>query len=96
MTLLEIGELMEYTKSFYTPHEVAEMARVHPSTVLNWIATDKLYAVKLSERTYRIPLKAVLTLLEPDRVAPSSMTISHVAKIEIPVGELLTAEKVYT
>ena len=65
---------MEYTKSFYSPHEVAAMASVHPSTILNYIASGRLYAVKLSERTYRIPVRAVMALLEPERLSPSSMT----------------------
>ena len=65
---------MEYTKSFYSPHEVAAMASVHPSTILNYIGTGRLYAVKLSERTYRIPVRAVIALLEPERLSPSSMT----------------------
>ena len=73
---------MELTKSFYSPHEVAAMASVHPSTILNYIATGRLYAVKLSERTYRIPVRAVMGLLEPERVAPSSMTIEPDADIE--------------
>ena len=36
---------MEITKSFYSPHEVAEMASLHPSTILNYIASGRLYAV---------------------------------------------------
>ncbi len=73
---------MELTKSFYSPHEVAAMASVHPSTILNYIATGRLYAVKLSERTYRIPVRAVMALLEPERVAPSSMTVEPDADVE--------------
>ena len=65
---------MEYTKSFYSPHEVAAMASVNPSTILNYIGSGRLYAVKLSERTYRIPVRAVIALLEPERLAHSSMT----------------------
>ena len=72
---------MELTKSFYSPHEVAAMASVHPSTILNYIASGRLYAVKLSERTYRIPARAVLDLLEPERVARSSMTVEPDADV---------------
>ncbi len=60
---------VEITKSFYSPHEVAEMASLHPSTILNYIASGRLYAVKLSERTYRIPARAVIT--------SSSLNASH-------------------
>lgn len=73
---------MELTKAFYSPHEVAAMASVHPSTILNYIATGRLYAVKLSERTYRIPVRAVIALLEPERVAPSSMTVEPDADVD--------------
>lgn len=82
---------MEFTKSFYSPHEVAEMASVHPSTILNYIATGRLYAVKLSERTYRIPARAVLGLLEPERVAASSLSVEPDADVEhepSPRGEV--------
>lgn len=73
---------MEFTKSFYSPHEVAAMAGVHPSTILNYIASGPLYAVKLSERTYRIPVRAVIGLLEPERLAPSSITVEPEADVE--------------
>jgi excisionase family DNA binding protein len=83
--------VVDLTKSFYSPHEVAEMASVHPSTILNYIAAGRLYAVKLSERTYRIPARAVLGLLEPERVAPSSLSIEPDADVEhefSPRGEV--------
>ena len=62
---------MEFTKSFYSPAEVAEMAGLHRSTILNYIHAERLAAVKLSDRTYRIPRKAVLRLLGADRPAPA-------------------------
>ena len=73
---------MELIKAFYSPHEVAVMASVHPSTILNYIATGRLYAVKLSERTYRIPVRAVMGLLDPERVAPSSLSVEPNADVE--------------
>jgi len=60
---------VEITKPFYSPHEVAAIAGVHPSTILNYIAAGRLYAVKLSERTYRIPARAVLRLLAPEQLS---------------------------
>lgn len=56
-------------KAFYSPKEVADLAGLHSTTILNYIRDGKLYAVKLSERTYRIPLRSVLKLLDPDAVA---------------------------
>jgi excisionase family DNA binding protein len=76
---------VELTKAFYSPHEVAELASLHPSTILNYIASGRLYAVKLSERTYRIPARAVIGLLEPERMSPSSVTVEPDADA---VGEL--------
>ena len=58
----------ELRKPFYAPSEVAELADISASTVLNYIHSGKLAAVRLSERTYRIPRKAVLRLLEPESV----------------------------
>ena len=73
---------MDFAKSFYSPREVAEMAGLHPSTILNYIASGHLYAVKLSERTYRIPVRAVIGLLEPERLSPSSMTVEPHTDVE--------------
>lgn len=57
-------------RPFYSPAEVAELAGVHPATILNYIHAGKLHAVRLSERTYRIPARAVLKLLAPEQVRP--------------------------
>jgi len=55
-------------RPFYTPRDVAELARVDPKTVLTWIHQDKLSAIRLSERIYRIPLGAVVKLLSPSDI----------------------------
>lgn len=57
-------------KPFYSPAELARLASVHPSTILNYIHARRLDAVRLSERTYRIPLRAAMMLLEPGRIRP--------------------------
>ncbi len=61
---------MEFTQAFYSPREVAEMAGVHPSTVMAWIHSGRLRAIKLSERTYRVPNKTVVKLLAPELANP--------------------------
>ena len=61
---------MEFGQTFYSPREMAELAGVHPSTVMAWIHSGRLYAVKLSERTYRIPNRAVRKMLAPETVRP--------------------------
>ncbi len=69
---------MELTKAFYSPAEVADMIDVHPTTILNYIREEKLYAIRLSERTIRIPARSVLKLLAPDEVrAPHHVERPH-------------------
>lgn len=69
---------MELTKAFYSPAEVAAMIDVHPTTILNYIRGEKLYAIRLSERTIRIPARSVQKLLEPDEVrAPRHLERPH-------------------
>ena len=81
---------MQFTKSFYSPHEVAEMASVHPSTILNYIASGRLYAIKLSARTFRIPVRSVIGLLEPERLAPSTHEVDADADLEAEFAQLST------
>jgi excisionase family DNA binding protein len=57
-------------KAFYSPGEVAELASLSSSTILNYIHDGRLASVKLSERTYRIPRKAVIRLLGIEAPAP--------------------------
>jgi predicted site-specific integrase-resolvase len=52
-------------KPFYSPHQVADIAGLSPATILNYIRDGKLMAIRLSERTIRIPQKSVLLLLDP-------------------------------
>jgi excisionase family DNA binding protein len=85
---------VELTKAFYSPHEVAEIASLHPSTILNYIAAGRLYAVKLSERTYRIPARAVMGLLEPERLSPSAMTEDPDADVGAEISEELSGNPV--
>lgn len=58
-------------KAFYSPLEVAQLASLSTSTILNYIRAGKLYAVRLSERTYRIPLGAVISTFFPEQKRPS-------------------------
>ena len=39
----------------FTVSEVAQSFRVHPKTVLRWIHTGHLKAIRFGRRTYRIP-----------------------------------------
>lgn len=56
-------------KPFYSPSEVAVILGVSAQTVRDWIHDDRLFAVRLSERLYRIPLGALLQRLgHPARI----------------------------
>ncbi len=71
----------ELNQPFYSPAEVARLAGLHPSTILSYIHAGRLYAVKLSERTYRIPNRAVRKMLAPETVSPPRI-------IEQPHGQV--------
>jgi len=57
-------------KAYYSPTELAAILGVHRTTIDRYIRDGKLRAVKLSERTYRIPLGAVLRLVSPEELPP--------------------------
>lgn len=67
------------TKAFYSPAEVAALASVSPSTILNYIKAGKLPAVRLSERLIRIPRKAVVRLLDLEEAPPVVRDRPHAA-----------------
>ena len=51
---------------YYTPREVADQLRVSPTTVMKLIHDGRLYAVRVSERIYRVPVGAVRKLHSGD------------------------------
>jgi len=51
-------------RRYYTPREVSELLRVSPTTVMKMIHDQRLYAVRVSERVYRVPAGALKTLQE--------------------------------
>ena len=79
--------MKKYTKAFYSPQEVAELAGVTSATIMNYIAAGNLYAVKLSERTYRIPVRAVAKMLTPELLAPSTWTEDLETDVEAELAE---------
>jgi len=64
MTATQLGPRLEFErKAFYTPAEISDLLHVHVSTVRDWIHADRLFAYRLSERVYRVPLSALMELL---------------------------------
>lgn len=61
-------------KPFYSPKEYAAIAGIHPSTVLDYIHSGTLYAVRISDRVYRIPLASLLNSLYPDEIGEPRFT----------------------
>jgi excisionase family DNA binding protein len=68
------GELLIVTQKFQTSelqqmnlltiHEVADWAKVSPKTIYRWISDNKIPAIRLRNRTYRIPEKAIIDYLK--------------------------------
>ena len=52
-----------YQINLLTIQEVADWAKVSTKTVYRWIADDKIPALRLGNRTYRIPEKAIIDYL---------------------------------
>lgn len=74
-------------RAIYSPKEVARLAGVHPSTILNYIHSGRLYALRLSERTYRIPVKAVAKMLAPERVRQPRIVERPFARFDVAAFE---------
>lgn len=72
-----------FGRTFYTPREAAQLARVHPSTIMNYIRSGRLYGVRLSERVYRIPVKSLRKLLAPETVRPTRIIERPFAKVDL-------------
>lgn len=73
---MEAGAVLGFEpKPFYTPTELAALVDVDPSTVMDWIHREELYAVKLGPKTYRIPLAAVVSRLNPEAAKPKRIAV---------------------
>jgi excisionase family DNA binding protein len=68
---------MELSKAFYSPTEVGEMLGVTSDTVLNYIHEEKLFAIQLSERTYRIPQRELARVLGMPLTPPQVIEKPH-------------------
>lgn len=64
-------------KALYSPTEFAALIDVHPSTVMDWIHRDQLFALRLGPKTYRIPLAVVMRRLDPEGTKPTRVQIDR-------------------
>jgi len=69
---------------YYTPREVATRLRVSPTTVMRAIHEERLFAVRVSERVYRIPVGALARFERGD--------LEHIAVPAVDVPELSEPE----
>lgn len=74
------SRVTEATKAFYSPAELAGILGVHPDTVMNYIHAEKVYAIKLSARTYRIPAREVTRLTHPELLKPPRIIVRRVGR----------------
>jgi excisionase family DNA binding protein len=76
-------------RRYYTPREVSELLRVSPTTVMKLIHEGRLFAVRVSERIYRIPIGAVRRLQQgdPRADAPTEEVVDAHSSIGEPVPE---------
>jgi excisionase family DNA binding protein len=58
----QTGELHQIT--LLTIQEVADWAKVSTMTVYRWISDNKISPIRLGNRTYRIPEKAIIAYLK--------------------------------
>ena len=68
---------------YYTPREVARRLRVSPTTVMRAIHEDRLFAVRVSERVFRIPVGA-LARFERGELEQISVPAGDVAELSEP------------
>jgi len=76
---------------YYTPREVAEQLRVSPTTVMKLIHDGRLYAVRVSERIYRVPVGAIQRL--QSGMLQSYVPIEESVEVLPPLGEPVDAER---
>ena len=67
---------MKLAKAFYSPSELGALIDLSSDTILNYIKANKIFAIKLSERTYRIPQRAAARFL--GETVPSSRITKRV------------------
>jgi excisionase family DNA binding protein len=80
------GSLVD--RRYYTPREVSDLMRISPTTVMKMIHERRLFAVRVSERIYRIPVGAVARLQAGEERSYSAA--EAVVDVLPPLGEQVT------
>src|SRR6266540_3525459 len=67
---------------YHTPREVAQRLRVSPTTVMRAIHEGRLFAVRVSDRVYRIPVGALARFEDGDesRITVPSVDVSELSE----------------
>jgi excisionase family DNA binding protein len=73
-------------KQFLSPNDVASELSVSASTVLRLIHEQRLPAIRVSERIYRIPVAAFEKYKAGTLESPSPARVSDVTKKRPPIG----------
>lgn len=89
---------MPTSSRYHTPREVAERLRVSPTTVMRAIHEGSLFAVRVSDRVYRIPVGALARFEEGDeaRISVPSVEVSELSEPQPPepaAAELATISR---
>jgi excisionase family DNA binding protein len=69
-----------YQINLLTIQEVADWAKVSTKTVYRWISDNKIPAIRLGNRTYRIPEKSIIDFLRQngyDHLLPNCRPSGH-------------------
>jgi len=82
-------EAGQMDRRYYTPREVSDLLRVSPTTVMKLIHEGRLFAVRVSERIYRVPIGAVSRLQHGDArtYAPTEEVVDRDSSIGEPLAE---------
>lgn len=94
---MTIGTTAEKTRRFYTPHEVAGLLSVSPTTVMARIHAGALPAVRVSDRVFRIPVAAFERFVSIEPVPELDIRYRRVKRVRrlgeaiVPADELVGA-----
>lgn len=75
-------------KPLYSPTEYAKIIGADPSTVMDWIHRNQLYALRLGPKTFRIPLAVVMSRLNPEAAKPTRISVEATEELKADEARL--------